>query len=100
MGPRGALVHRSQIVFGVLVVIFRGDPIAASGFGLRQRQVTVLVSTRILRRLGLGAVDVGRIGVLSIPFRHPSRPCVGFHFSVRQRLCCCSIFRGGCHSAP
>jgi hypothetical protein len=100
MGPRGALVHRSQIVLGMLVIIFRGDPIAASGFGLCQCQVTVIVSTRILRRLGLGAVEFGRIGVLPRPFRHSSRHCVGFHFSVRQRLRCCSIFRGGCHSAP
>jgi hypothetical protein len=85
MGPRCTLVHRSQIVLGVLEIIFRGDPVAAPDFGLRQRQITVIVSTRILRRLGLGAAESGRFGVLPKSFRHSSRHCIGFHFSVRQR---------------
>ena len=90
MGARGTLVHRSKIVLGVLVIIFRGDPVAASGLGLRQRQITVIVSTRILRRLALGAAEFGRIGVLPRSFRHSSRHCVGFHF----------LFGSDCAAAP
>jgi len=73
-------VHRSQIVLGVLEIVFRGDPVAAPDFGLRQRQITVIVSTRILRRVGLGAAESGRFGVLPKSFRHSSRHCVGFIF--------------------
>lgn len=89
-------MHRSQIVLCVLEVIFRGDPVAASGFGLRQRQIAVIVSARILRRLGLGEVEFRWFGVLVWSSRH----CDGVHFSVRQRLRCCSISRDGGHSTP
>src|SRR3954468_15092585 len=105
MVPRGTLVHRSKIVLRELVIIFRGDPVAASGLGLRQCEITVIVSTRILRRLALGAAEFGSIGVLPRSFlsrsflprssRRSLRHCVGFHFSVRQRLRCCSISRDG-----
>jgi len=45
--------HHSEIMFGVLVVVFRGDQITALGFSLGQRQIPLIVSLRVVRVLRL-----------------------------------------------
>jgi hypothetical protein len=45
-------------MFGVLVVILRPDQIAGLGFGLGQRQISLIVSLRVLRALLLGAAAI------------------------------------------
>jgi hypothetical protein len=49
--PMSLLVrgHRPEIMFGVLVVVLGRDPIARLDFGLGQRQVPVIVSSRVVR---------------------------------------------------
>jgi hypothetical protein len=44
--------HQSEIVFGVLVVIFRGDCIAALRFSSGERQIPLIVSLRVGRARG------------------------------------------------
>ncbi len=48
--------HRSEIMFGVLVVIFCGDCVAVLGFSTGERQIPLIVSLRIgrARRCGPG----------------------------------------------
>ena len=48
--------HSSEIVFGVLVVVFRGDCVATLGFSSGERQIPLIVSLRIgrARRCGPG----------------------------------------------
>jgi len=41
--------HQSEIMFGVLVVVLGRDPIACPEFSLGQRQVPVIVSSRVVR---------------------------------------------------
>jgi hypothetical protein len=83
-----ALMHRPQIVLGVLVIILRSNPVAIPGFSLRQREIPIVVSLGILRGLSVVApLKLGRPGVLPLPSPHH----VGFHLSVRQRLRCCSM---------
>ena len=60
-GCRAAFMHGSQIVLGVLKIILRRNPVAAQGFGTRQRQITLVVSLGVLR-LGIRAVESGRFG--------------------------------------
>ena len=43
--------HRSEIMFGVLVVVLRGDPVAGLGFGLGQRQISLIVSLCVMGAL-------------------------------------------------
>lgn len=50
---RLVLVHRTEIVFGVLEVVFFGDSVAGLGFGASQRQVMFVVSLRVLGRSGM-----------------------------------------------
>ncbi len=50
--------HRSEIMFGVLVVVFCPDYVAALGFSLGERQIPLIVSLRVVRALLFGA---GRI---------------------------------------
>ena len=48
--------HSSEIMFGVLVVVFRGDCVATLGFSSGERQIPLIVSLRIgrARRCGAG----------------------------------------------
>ena len=48
--------HSSEIMFGVLVVVFRGDCVATLGFSSGERQIPLIVSLRIgrARRFGPG----------------------------------------------
>ena len=48
--------HSSEIVFGVLVVVFRSDCVATLGFSSGERQIPLIVSLRIgrARRCGPG----------------------------------------------
>ena len=48
--------HRPEIMFGVLVVVFCGDCVAALGFSSGERQIPLIVSLRIgrARRCGPG----------------------------------------------
>ena len=48
--------HRSEIMFGVLVVVFRGDGVAVLGFSSRECQIPLIVSLGIgrARRCGPG----------------------------------------------
>ena len=48
--------HSSEIVFGVLVVVFRSDCVATLGFSSGERQIPLIVSLRIgrARRCGSG----------------------------------------------
>ena len=52
--------HRPEIMFGVLVVVFRGDCVAALGFRTGERQIPLIVSLRIGRARRCG------------PARHPT----------------------------
>src|SRR6516165_7508746 len=47
--------HRSEIMFGVLVVILCPDDIADLGFSTGERQIPFIVSLRVLGALRLGA---------------------------------------------
>ena len=51
--------HRSEIMFGVLVVVLGRDQIAALGFSLGQRQIPLIVSLRVMRALRLWAGSTG-----------------------------------------
>ena len=48
--------HSSEIMFGVLVVVFCGDCVATLGFSSGERQIPLIVSLRIgrARRCGPG----------------------------------------------
>jgi len=50
---RSSVRHHSEIVFGVLVVVLRRDPIAGAGFSLGQCQIPLIVSLRVVRALRL-----------------------------------------------
>ena len=41
--------HQSEIVLGVLAVVFRGDCIATLGFSSGERQIALVISLRIGR---------------------------------------------------
>ena len=47
--------HRSEIMFGVLVVILCPDRVADLGFSTGERQTPLIVSLRVLGALRLGA---------------------------------------------
>ena len=47
--------NRSEIVFGVLVVVFCPDYVAALGFSLGERQIPLIVPLRVVRALLIGA---------------------------------------------
>ena len=47
--------HRSEIMFGVLVVVFCPDYVAALGFSLGERQIPFIVSSRVVRAVLFGA---------------------------------------------
>jgi hypothetical protein len=53
------LLHRPEIVFGVLEVILRRDPIPGQSFGAGQIQIALIVSLGVLRvpRLGTGVPE-------------------------------------------
>ena len=88
-GRRAAFMHGSQIVLGVLKIILRRNPVAAQGFGTRQRQITLVVSLGVLR-LGIRAVKSGRFGFAESRFSRGSH--------IRTPLRCRYLeFRGGCH---
>src|ERR1700755_1071510 len=48
--------HRSEIVFGVLVIVFRSNRIAGPGLRLREREIPLIVSLRVLRALRIGTI--------------------------------------------
>jgi hypothetical protein len=47
--------HRSEIMFGVLVIVLCRDRVADLGFSAGERQVPLVVSSRVLRAYRLGA---------------------------------------------
>ena len=47
--------HRSEIMFGVLVVVFCRDCVAALGFSFGERQIPFIVSSRVVRAVLFGA---------------------------------------------
>ena len=74
---RLVLVHRTEIVFGVLEVVFCGDTVASLGFGTSQRQVTLVGPLRVLRasRMPNGLR-------LDFPELVPSLPHVSLLFAI------------------
>src|SRR4051812_45845223 len=50
--------HRSEIMFGILVVIFRPDDVASQDFRLGQCQISLIVSLRTLKVLWLFAPGI------------------------------------------
>jgi len=52
--------QRPEIVFGVLEVILRGDPVPGQSFGAGQGQIAFIVSLEVLRISRLGAEEPGR----------------------------------------
>ena len=48
--------HRSEIVFGVLVIVFRSNRIAGPGLRLGEREIPLIISLRILRALRIGTI--------------------------------------------
>ena len=53
--PFSVRAHRSEIMFGVLVVVLCPDRVADLGFITSERQIPLIVSLRVLRALRLGA---------------------------------------------
>jgi hypothetical protein len=47
--------HRSEIMFGVLVIVLCSDCVADLGFSAGERQIPFVVSSRVLRAYRLGA---------------------------------------------
>ena len=47
--------HRPEIVFGVLVIVFRGDCVAALGFSSGESEIPFIVSSRVVRPVLFGA---------------------------------------------
>ena len=43
--------HRPEIMFGVLVVVLRGDRIAGPGLCLGKREIALVISLRVVRTL-------------------------------------------------
>src|SRR5580692_1330903 len=73
--------HRSEIMFGVLVVVLCRDRIAVLDFGTSERQIPLIASLRALR-----VRRVGTAGIRWPPFRARGvRPCR----SVRARALSC-----------
>ena len=66
--------HQSEIMFGVLVVVFCPDWVAALGFSLGERQIPVIVSSRVVRALWLwsGRTRLTRINVCLSAILHGS----------------------------
>ena len=49
---------QAEIVFGVLVVVFCRDCVAALGFSLGERQIPFIVSSRVVRAVLFGAGEI------------------------------------------
>jgi hypothetical protein len=78
--------HQSEIMFGVLVVVLGRHPIACLEFSLGQRQVPVIVSSRIVRPLWIWAGRT-RCPPLRAASRYPS-------WSTRIHVCLSAILHG------
>ena len=76
--------HRSEMVFGMLVIIFRCDPVPGQSLGAGQYQIAFIVSLGVLRVLRLGTGRSRRF----VPTDEPgfSWHCVGHNFHIRVRL--------------
>jgi hypothetical protein len=88
-------VHRTQIMFSVLEVIFCRDPVAARGFDAGQFQITLIIS------LGVLCVRATEPGRFSFPEPGVLWHCVGHILHLRARLCCRWLkFGSGFHKSP
>src|SRR5690242_4850738 len=79
---RLVLVHRTEIVFGMLKIVFCGDPVAGLGFGTSQRQVTFVVPLGVPR----GSRMPNGLG-LAFPELVPSLPHVTLLFPIWAWRC-------------
>ena len=52
--------HRSEIVFRVLVIVLRADPIAGLDLRLGQREIALVASLRVMRAPQFRANDIRR----------------------------------------
>jgi len=71
------LLHRPQIVFGVLEVILRRDPVPAQRFGAGEGQIALVTSLRVLK-----VPHAGQPGRFRSRGLRSSRHCVGHPFCV------------------
>jgi hypothetical protein len=78
------LAHRPKIVFGVLEVIFRHDPIPAQSFGAGHGQIAFIASLEGLNITRLGADEPGRL--ISLGGLRSSQHSVGLNFRILARL--------------
>jgi hypothetical protein len=92
------LAHYAQIMFSVLEVIFRRNPVAAQSFGAGQFHITLILSLGVLRGVCIRAAEPGGFGLLEPGF---SRHGVGHILRLRARLCRPWFnFEGGVHGNP
>jgi hypothetical protein len=90
--------HCAQIMFSVLEVIFRRDPVAAQGFGAGQLQITLIISLGVLSGLCIRAAKPGRFSFLEPGV---SRCCVGHILRLLARPCRRWLkFESGVHGSP
>jgi hypothetical protein len=80
--------HQSEIMFGVLVLVLGRDPIARPEFSLGQRQVPVIVSSRVVRPKWIWAGRT-RCPPLRAPSRYPSQSRL-----TRIYVCLSAILHG------
>jgi hypothetical protein len=75
---RSILAHCSEIVFGVLEVIFRRDPISGQSFGAGECQISFIASLGVLNVTCLVADECGRL--ISVGGLRSSQHSVGHDF--------------------
>jgi hypothetical protein len=78
------LAHCPKIVFGVLEVILRHDPIPPQSFGAGQGQIAFIASLEVLNIARLGADESGRLR--SVGGLRSSQHSVGHNFRILARL--------------
>ena len=97
------LRHRSEIVFGVLEITLRRDPVSRQSFGAGQDQIALIIFLRALSVACLGAGEPGRF--ISAGRLGSSRRCAGHNFRIWAWLCrrvfrFRNVFHVGPYSAP
>lgn len=78
------LAHCPKIVFGMLEVILRHDPIPAQSFGAGQGQIAFIASLEVLNITRLGADESGRS--ISLGGLRSSQHSAGHNFRILARL--------------
>src|ERR1700729_3643498 len=64
--------HLSVIMFGVLVVVFRGDNVAAPDLFLGQREISLVASLRACKNVWIWGGEIRELGTRAYDAPHPA----------------------------